>query len=353
MAYPTSAILLALALGCATSTTSTRKTLPLTAAQVADLQQRAQSPEALGIQIHTTDQGTEIHGANQATAEQPVTVAMVEVPGGDADDRFGLPVVKATASSAELRVLVDSGSNRNLLGYSVARRLGVATIAGLGPVTGLGFGGTIQGYYGVIPQLQIGELTLQRVLVVIVPDADVLTFARKFGADVPLMVLGVNALNGLSSVSLDARTGKVAFEVKAAYLPSMALSGVGMVPLRWEDGLPTAVAVFDGRFRMPAVLDTGGNYGLVIPRSRASQMDYLDPGTVASATARGVGGESGMVRYEVDRLQLGSFQLNRVPAQTDLTAPETGNDLISIGNVVLRRYRVTFDFQKNALWLER
>jgi hypothetical protein len=51
--------------------------------------------------------------------------------------------------------------------------------------------------------------------------------------------------------------------------------------------------------------------------------------------------------------KVGGATFARVPARTGLIGPEVGGGNVFLGDVVLRRYRVTFDFKHDVLWLER
>jgi hypothetical protein len=51
--------------------------------------------------------------------------------------------------------------------------------------------------------------------------------------------------------------------------------------------------------------------------------------------------------------KVGGATFTRVPARTGLIGPEIGGGNVFLGDVVLRRYRVTFDFKHDVVWLER
>ena len=55
-------------------------------------------------------------------------------------------------------VTLDSGSNLNLFGYTLARSLGIPLIAGLKPITGHGIGGSVDNYAAILPEMQIGSI---------------------------------------------------------------------------------------------------------------------------------------------------------------------------------------------------
>src|SRR5712671_4070530 len=95
--------------GCATDPFSQMETTTpvLTPSQIAELQKRAKSPGDLGILMRPGAQSVEFGG------------------------KFRVPVVLATVNGKDgVQVLLDSGSNQNLFGYSLSRSLNIPTIAG-------------------------------------------------------------------------------------------------------------------------------------------------------------------------------------------------------------------------------
>ena len=138
-----------LAAGCASNRQPQLETTTptLSPGQVAELQRNTKTPEELGIQMQVTERGTGFDGVNLVDAREDVTVPLVEIasdkpyrPGG----MYRAPVFVASVNgNAAVRVMLDSGSNRNLLGYTLARSLGIPLITGLKPVTGHGIGGSV------------------------------------------------------------------------------------------------------------------------------------------------------------------------------------------------------------------
>ena len=77
------------------------------------------------------------------------------------------------------------------------------------------------------------------------------------------------------------------------------------------------------------------------------------PGKGPLAIPGGVGGASLATTYQVKVAKVGKATLARIPARTGLIGPELGGGNVFLGDVVLRRYRVTFDFKRDTLWLEK
>jgi hypothetical protein len=321
--------------------------------QTAELQKIAKTPEELGIQMRVTETSAAFAGVNAVEATENVTVPLVEIPTGKPDEPGGLyraPVILATVNGkAAVRLLLDSGSNRNLFGYTLAHSLGIPTIAGLKPMTGLGIGGTVENYGALVPSMQIGSIELRKTVAIIGPDAQVLGVTR--GSQV--MLLGVNALRHLSYLTIDYIHGNVILGARGAYLPDDTLPVMTATPLRWLGDLPAVDITIDGRNPVPCILDTGGDYGMLVPRLRAMELGYWKPGKNGPLSVPGgVGGASLATSYLIKQAKVGDATFTRVLAQTAVIGPEAGGGQVFLGNTVLRRYRVTFDFKHSTLWLE-
>lgn len=130
------------------------------------------------------------------------------------------------------------------------------------------------------------------------------------------------------------------------------------LPLHFEDQHPyvraavtlTGLGVLEGEF----VLDLGSNLPLILLPSFIEEKKLRDslPPTIETF-GRGVGGEVGLPIGRTGRLQIGSHALDR-----PVTAfPRSGTfgrsgKAGNIGSAVLRRFRVTFDYPRNRIFLE-
>lgn len=350
---------LVLLAGCATDPFAQFETVTptITPAQLADLQQRARTPDELGIEAQITERSASFGGVNQIEARENVTVPLIVVPTDNpraAGGRYRTPVILATVNGQKnVRVLLDSGSNRNLFGYTLARNLDIPMIAGMKPLTGHGIGGTVENYVAIIPTMQIGAMELRKQLTLISPDAQALSFTRGFWGNTQVMILGVNTLRGLSYLCIDSLRGTVTFGARDGYVPDESSTFVTTAPLRWEGDLPFVDIAVDRGFTYPCILDTGGDYGMLVPKLKAADLGYWKPGKGEVGTSRGVGGTSLTASFLINEAKLGGATFVKIPARSDLTGPQVAGGNLLLGNVVLRRYRVTFDFKHSVVWLER
>jgi hypothetical protein len=295
---------------------------------------------------------------NELSAPSTVTVPLLKLvsdaprlPGG----LHRVPVISGTVDGKEgVALFLDSGSNQSVLGYSLAHDLNVPIIAGSKPVTGTGFGGSEDNYPAVVPEVRIGSLGLRRLAALIAPDVQALRLPGHLWGGRQLMILSLNALRRLSFLTVDSPHGSVTFGAEGEYLTDPKSVAVTALPLRWESGLPTVDINIDNRGTVPCILDTGGDYGMFVPRAQAVQLGYWRPGQgTVNTTQGGMGGAGLNTTFQIKRARLGDLPIVNIPARTQLIGPEVGNGRILVGNVVLRRYRVTFDFRRSVVWLER
>jgi hypothetical protein len=353
------ALVTVLAAGCATDPYSQleKATPVLSPAQVADLQKNAKTPEELGIRMQLTGGMAGFRDVNVIDAHENGTVPMEEIPTDQprqAGGRYRAPVILATVNGQpDVPVTLDSGSNLNLFGYTLARSLGIPLIAGLKPITSRGIGGSVDNYAAILPEMRIGSIQFHRMVTLVGPDEQVLGMTHSFWGDKQVMILGVNALHELSYLTIDNLRGNVIFGAREGYLPDDTLTFMTAVPLHWVGRLPAVDISVDGREAIPCILDTGGDYGMLLPRARANEWGYWIPGKGPLAIPGGVGGASLATTYQVKVAKVGKATLTRIPARTGLIGPEVGGGNVFLGDVVLRRYRVTFDFKRDTLWLER
>ena len=292
----------------------------MAATQVSELLKQAKPASQLGIQIIRGSSEFSVTGINEVSLPQPVTVPLVELPTGSEDDpseRYRLPFIVAAVNGREnQRVLLDSGSNRALLGYSLAHSLDVPLIDGLDPVTAQGIGGQgkVDAYWAIIPQVTVAGLELRQVLALVAPDAEVLTYRRSFWGNSQIVILGVNSLRRLSYLSIDYLRGVARFAAVEPYVPDADASFVAAVPLRWEGELPVVDAVLERNYQTPCVLDTGGDYGLLLPRAVETRLGYGNPNWGSAATSRGIAGEAEGKGYLVHEVRIGNAIFRQVPA---------------------------------------
>ena len=340
--------------GCTTSLDRLETTTPtLSTRQRDDLLQRAKSAAELGLPEHFNP-GVAV-GA--VASQSNVTIALCKVPAQQTREKsggqFGVPIILANVNGhSGVRVLLDSGSNRNLFGYSLAHELGITAITGLDPVISSGIGGSVDNLIGVARSIKVDTLELRRVLALIGPDTQVLSLTHGFWNHPQALILSLNTMRMLSYVSIDAPNGTVTFAPREPYHAQPSSIFVTMIPLQWVNGLPLIDLALDGH-TVPCYVDTGGEYGLLLPRKLAGELGYWKPGSETVGISKGVAGASLSATYVVRETKIGLATFANLAARTQVTGPDAAGGNALLGNDGLRRLRVTFDFQRGQLWMER
>ena len=340
--------------GCATGLDQLETSTPtFSTSQRDDLRKRAKSPAELGLPEHFNP-GVAV-GA--VASQSNVTVALCKVSTQQTREEIGgqfrVPIILANVNGHPgVRVLLDSGSNRNLFGYSLAHELGISAVTGLDPVISSGIGGSVDNLIGVVRSIKVDTVELRRVLALIGPDTQVLSLTQGFWNNPQALILGLHTVRMLSYVSIDAPNGTVTFAPREAYQAQPSSIFVTTIPLRWVNGLPQVEVVMDGR-TVPCYVDTGGDYGLLLPRKLAGELGYWKPGHETVGISKGVAGASLSATYVVRETKVGRANFANLAARTQVTGPDAADGNALLGNASLRRLRVTFDFQHGQLWMER
>ncbi|MDW8344011.1 MAG: retropepsin-like aspartic protease [Verrucomicrobiae bacterium] len=351
---------IAILCGCAVDPISQLETATpsFTAAQIKDLEQRAQPPSAFGLEMQTLPGGVgfrgplqQHHGATAATVPLVrIPTAQPTVPGGT----YRVPVVTGTVNGRRgVHILLDSGANRHLVGYTLSRLLEVPPLAGVPMMRGLGIGGAVENRLGIIRTMQLGDFELRNQLVLIAPDSQVLELTRSFWGNRQVMIAGVSVWRHLSYLQIDSLRGAATIQATEAYRPGESRQVIAGLNLRWINDLPCVELRIDGQEVGWCALDTGGDYGLLLPRALAAELGYWRRGQEQLATSHGVAGAALDAAYVVREARVGPVVLQNVPGRTNVIGPEPAKALPLLGNVVLRQYCITFDFRTGMLWLER
>jgi len=340
--------------GCATGLDRLETSTPtFSPSQRDDLRKHAKSPAELGLPEHFNPNAA----VGAVACQSNVTVALCKVSTQQTREEIGgqfrVPVILANINGHPgVRVLLDSGSNRNLFGYSLAHELAVSAVTGLDPVISSGIGGSVDNLIGVVRSIKAGTLELRRVLALIGPDTQVLSLTHGFWNNPQALIFGLHTLRMLSYVSIDAPNGTVTFAPREAYRAQPSSIFVTTIPLRWVNGLPQVEVVMDGE-TVPCYVDTGGDYGLLLPRKLAGELGYWKPGHETVGISKGVAGASLSATYVVRETKVGLAIFANLAARTQVTGPDAADGNALLGNASLRRLRVTFDFQHGQLWMER
>lgn len=262
------------------------------------------------------------------------------------DDLHGMPVLPVRLNGGrQTWMVLDTGSQPFVLEDDTARDFDVtgATSAAL-----VGISGVESARQGTISSLRMGARDFSSLPCVIRTRRTRLGGDALFGSKrVPLDLIGMNFLRAhFDWVTLDMRHGFAELG-SGAFQPGRS-AALWQAPLVFQGGLPF-VTVSMGERSWLALVDTA-----------AAAMAEVDQATAASL---GLSAASGEARLR-GGIGAGHDASARVPVVIlpeiaglgpELTSVEAllVNDTPKIGMGLLRHFRVTLDFQRAMLWLQR
>lgn len=327
--------------------------------QMADLKRRAQPADSLGVTLKGAGGENGLELCTEISVPKTiktVTVPLMEVatrnltePGG----RYRWPVVLANINGTKsVPLLLDTGASYPVLGYTLARRLNLPIIGGVNAFPITGGRGKANVHPAVVSLVDVGDLRIEKLLALVGADA---SFPKhmiggqlgKEGA----MIMGLYAWKGISYLCIDSLRGTATFSLYEPYQRDPTVTFVTSVPMRWESDKLSIEIAFDDRHTHRCLIDTGGDFDIYLPQKVSEAMGYRMAGDGKAYTGRGVGGVKQSRLYELKKVKIGEAALTGVPAVSDLG--ETRLSEVLLGNKILRRYRVTYDFRNEKLWLER
>jgi hypothetical protein len=247
--------------------------------------------------------------------------------------------------------IVDTGTGESTMDAGLARRLGLE-LGPLVPVTGAG-GGSAMGRKGVCRQLRIGGLPPADLAVTAVELSGV---SRALGR--PLHgVLGFGFLSQYV-VEIDYFRRVVGFS--AATPHAREQSGAVAFPMRFGPNsvLPVLDEFYVNGARVPVTLDTGSSLGLVLfPNAiRLLNLEALAREAIP-IQASGYLGEAQLSKGWVMSAKMKDIDLGAIEAAYVRKGYGDAEDAAqrggSLGNTILQEFRVTLDYPRRIVTLER
>jgi predicted aspartyl protease len=266
-------------------------------------------------------------GLRPAFDAASVTVPML--PLARASDQ---PVVACALGGIAVRCLLDTGNSGMSLSLELAERLELEPMPGAFSVTGVG-----QYLTGVVkaPGLAVGGVRFPAAEYVVLDDLE------PYGYDV---VLGTDAF-AHARVTLDYPARAVTFapaDVTAAPDPAAFET-----PLTFRNFIPVASVGLDDA-QEPLVIDTGDESAIALSAETAARHPGLISKT-GTATIAGIGGVRDATLGTLALVRFAGTTRAAVPVavMTDATPTASGH----LGSGFLRRYVVTFDYERERMLL--
>ena len=242
-------------------------------------------------------------------------------------------------------VIFDTGAT-DILDRSHAKRLDVK-IAGALPIGGIG---SNVASYGLarVKTVSIGGLTL---VDQVFGAVDLDEIERVEDADFQGLVGYEYAKRAV--ITIDYATHTLTFTQPADFIPS---TGAQSIPFAFREHTPIVSAEVDG-IAGQFELDTGARTGLMIMAPFAKKHGFSNRYTATPETtvSYGVGGPSRARLTRVGTLKIAGAVIKAPVAElTTGTSGDAASSHIAgnIGGDLLKRFRVTFDYAHQHLWLE-
>ncbi|MEZ5477292.1 MAG: aspartyl protease family protein [Thiolinea sp.] len=254
-------------------------------------------------------------------------------------DQGVLPLVPVQLRGEQHWWLLDTGSSHNLITPLLAQQLQLPVVGGSELAT---IGGRRLSTHHRLPTLQIGRLRLEGQSATV---ADLSGLGGIIGASVS-GILGMPALQDLV-MELDMRRASLYL---GRHLPRQSQqAAMTMLPFQLSGGVPVVSLTLPGKTRPGSfIVDTGNALPLVILPS------YMQPGQRQRLTfveMNDLGGTRATQLAQLPVLSLGGRYLEQVPVALPLSSQRLHAVDGSLGNGVLARQRVVFDFPQRQLWL--
>jgi hypothetical protein len=262
------------------------------------------------------------------------------------DSMTGFAIVEASIDGhGPLPFILDTGGH-DILTPAAARSLGL-------PLKGSGFSlgageGSSPTQFTKVGRVALGEAEMRDQPFVVL-GLDLGQAMNADGRPVPIAgILGLELFERFT-VTLDPAAGRIALRLPAADAPA------GGAPIRFTSDMPLARAAVDGREGWFA-LDTGNNAQVILFKAWVDAQDH--PGwfdVTLDVTGSGVGGAVVFRQGRAGEIALAGRTLQGLPV---LLAPERAGSLSSkaaagnIGESVLSRYAVTFDYAHETVRLD-
>ena len=162
-------------------------------------------------------------------------------------------------------------------------------------------------------------------------------------------ILGINPLRSfVKHVTIDYPRNRLSFSTESSYSPR---PNARAVKLKWINRLPY-VTLSSGGVSWDALIDTGSSFGIEVSRDVASRLGILESSApVAGAYHYGIGGSVDTGAADIRQSLLPSLD-GLGPTLADVGVGIRPS-LNLIGSWFLQHFRMTLDFSRGLLYLER
>ena len=257
----------------------------------------------------------------------------------------GYIYLRGLVNGHETDILLDSGAGMTVLDAATAQQVGLESS---GSLAAQGTGGTVSAGLVQGVTLKIGELEIGPLTAAVV---DLSELGQRMGRALPV-ILGKELFHAFV-VDIDYPRLRLRLQEPETFRYEGPGRRLELLPA--EDGHKDLRLSVEGL--EPAVfgLDTGQGSEITLFRRYAEAHRLLEGRRLSQRKGGGVGGTNVDDVGTLRSLEIGGFRFANVPASFDRserTAFDTGLKAGNLGTGILRRFRVLFDYARDALYLE-
>jgi predicted aspartyl protease len=243
-------------------------------------------------------------------------------------------------------ILLDSGAGMTVLDRAFAESAGLRAE---GAVAARGTGGVTEAGMVEGVTLQIGDLIIGPLTAAVIDLADV---AQRIGRPMPV-ILGKEVFHAMV-VDVDYPGARIRFLDPAKF----RYEGPGhrLDLIAGEEGHKSLLLSMEGGEPVVVGLDTGQGNALSVFGHYAQERGFLTRRLLSESKGGGVGGTTISKTATLTSVTLAGFELKDVPVtihqENVKGAFDTKRQAGNLGAGLLNRFRVLFDYEHDALWLE-
>jgi len=254
--------------------------------------------------------------------------------------------LRGTVAGYETDIVLDSGAGITVIDKSFADRIG---LVGAGAIPARGVGGEREATIVQGVDLRIGSAQLPAVTAAIIDLEEV---RQMLGRPMPV-ILGKEMFHQFV-VDIDYPKERIAFHSPEKYTYDGGGAEIALIPS--DDGHKGLhVSVEDGP-EVLVKLDTGSGGTLTLFESYTNEAKLLEGRSpLSDQLTGGVGGQVVSGRGTLRRLSIAGFELQSVPVgfhTEDRGSFHTAEAAGNLGSLVLGRFRNTYDYSRERLFLE-
>lgn len=303
------------------------------------LKARGVTAEKIGLKIPDVSGRSEMRLFSSNLTPEPVVIPMESSYGG-------LPSLRVRFNdAAPFRMIADTGAQLCVVGPKRALDAKAMVYASEEiPIRVTGIGGEEKAWLARFEHVNIGPMKLRGLVAVLRREKTELCCAGLPVGEYEVNLLGSPVIAGFRHVTFDYAASRFVFSPGTSFAPA---KGAHRIPLTVRENL-FYIPLRIGKHTISALVDTGATDQIFLNEKlvRSWNLDRMAKGG-GTYRAVGLGGIHSGRTFNIPLAFIGDTPVRDVAVDTS-----SGVWQARIGSDLLKNWRVTFDFEHGALWLE-